>query len=112
MQVQVNASNTSILDFYNLVVSNSAGEDRREFRVIPQGPIADLWTRSSPQRGQVYILSIVGRNLSGGVTAAEPSKLKISNVQGSDEKITAVLEVFLNKLYRRANIFDSPGSCR
>src|SRR5207247_837240 len=75
--------------------SNSAGQDRREFRVIPPGPIVDMWTPASPQRGQVYILSIVGRNLGGGVLAADPGKLKISNVQSTAERITAVMEIFL-----------------
>jgi len=95
MQVQINATDTSIIDFYNLVVSTSAGQDRKEFRVIPQGPIVDMWTPASPQRGQVYILSIVGRNLTGAVNAAEPDKIRISNVQSSDERLTAVMEIFL-----------------
>ncbi len=97
MRVRIDATDTTILDFYNLVLDNGFGQSFAQFRVIPQGPLIDAWTPSAPEAGRVHILSIIGMNLLGAsVSPAEPSKMRIFNVESSEDKINGMLEVLAN----------------
>jgi hypothetical protein len=94
MEVDVDATDVHILDFYNLVVDNGADIEAIPFRVLPGGPLVDAWTPSQPQVGALYALSISGRNLAGTtLTASVAGRVVLHSVESDDTEITALLEV-------------------
>jgi hypothetical protein len=92
MEVDIDATDTRILDFHNLVVDNGAGSEAIQFRVLPGGPLVDAWTPSEP-----HALSIAGRNLAGTtITPSVGGRVLLHSVETSDTEITALLEVLPN----------------
>ncbi|HEX4953158.1 MAG TPA: choice-of-anchor D domain-containing protein, partial [Thermoanaerobaculia bacterium] len=97
MEVEIDATDTRILDFYNLVVDNGSGMEAIQFRVLPGGPLVDAWTPSQPQVDRIHALSIAGRNLAGTtVTASVGGRILLHSVETSESEITALLEVLPN----------------
>ncbi|MEM7049288.1 MAG: choice-of-anchor D domain-containing protein [Acidobacteriota bacterium] len=98
MTVRVDASDTRVLDFYNLLVTNSAGEEGVPFRVLPAGPLVDTWTPAEPERGNAYVLSLVGHNLRNvTVSPSQSGRVRIFGLDNSRANRTnAILQVFDN----------------
>lgn len=94
MEVDIDASDVHILDFYNLVVDNGADIEAIPFRVLPGGPLVDAWTPSQPQVGGLYALSIAGRHLAGTtLTPSLSGRVVLHSVESDDTEVTALLEV-------------------
>ncbi|MEM7050128.1 MAG: choice-of-anchor D domain-containing protein [Acidobacteriota bacterium] len=95
MRVLVDATDTRILDFYNLLLSNDAGEAGKPFRVLPVGPLVDAWTPAEPMLGNAYVLSIVGRNLRHATVSPSLSgRVRIFSVDnGRQDRLNALMEV-------------------
>ncbi|MEM7480392.1 MAG: choice-of-anchor D domain-containing protein [Acidobacteriota bacterium] len=95
MVVQVDARDTRILDFYNLLVANGQGEEAAFFRVLPAGPLVDTWTPAEPERGESYVLSLVGHNLRHAtVSPSHSGRVHIFGVDnGRDDRLNAILQV-------------------
>ena len=97
MVVEVDATDTRILDFHNLVVDNGTAREAIPFRVLPGGPLPDAWTPSQPEVGRLHALSIAGRNLAGAtITPSVSGRIRLYSVETSDTEITALLEVLPN----------------
>lgn len=98
MVVRVDATDTRIIDFYNLLVTNSSGEDGIPFRVLPPGPLVDTWTPGEPERGDAYVLSLVGHNLRNAtVSPSQGGRVRIFGMDNSrSNRLNAILEVFPN----------------
>ncbi len=104
LKLNVDASNTEILDFYTIVVWNDLDDDGDQdsdeideglFRVIPDGPIVDYWSPSQTEPGKVYVVSLNGKNLQHAeLIAADENRLRVSNVDNSrDNRLTALVKV-------------------
>ncbi|MEM7480391.1 MAG: choice-of-anchor D domain-containing protein [Acidobacteriota bacterium] len=95
MVVQVDARDTRILDFYNLLIDNGQGEEAAFFRVLPAGPLVDTWTPTEPERGKSYVLSLVGHNLRNAtVSPSHSGRVRIFGVDnGRDDRLNAILQV-------------------
>jgi hypothetical protein len=97
MVVEIDATDTRILDFHNLVVDNGVDIAAIQFRVLPGGPLVDAWTPSQPQVDRIHALSIAGRNLSGTtLTPSVAGRIRLHSVETTDTEITALLEVLPN----------------
>ena len=104
LKLNVDASNTEILDFYTIVVWNDTDDDGDQdsdeideglFRVIPDGPIVDYWSPSQTDPGKVYVVSLNGKNLQHAeLIAVDENRLRVSNVDNSrDNRLTALVKV-------------------
>ncbi|MFN7963953.1 MAG: hypothetical protein U0002_22010, partial [Thermoanaerobaculia bacterium] len=95
MEVDIDASDSRILDFYNLVVDNGVGKAAIQFRVLPPGPLVDAWTPAEPEVNHMYVLAISGRNLRGVTLSAVPAgRVSLFGVDASQaDHVNALLEV-------------------
>ncbi|MEM7480390.1 MAG: choice-of-anchor D domain-containing protein [Acidobacteriota bacterium] len=95
MVVRVDARDTRILDFYNLLVDNGQGEEAAFFRVLPAGPLVDTWTPAEPERDKTYVLSLVGHNLRNAtVSPSRSGRVRIFGVDnGRDDRLNAIMQV-------------------
>ena len=95
MQVEIDASDPRIIDFYNVVIDNGAGRAAATFRVLPPGPLVDAWSPEYPEVGGLYLLSLAGRHLRGvTVTPDTPNRVSLFGVDASeDDRVNALLEV-------------------
>ena len=105
LKLNVDASDTRIVDFYTIVVWNDTNDDGDQdygengdeglFRVIPDGPIVDYWTPSQTDPGNVYVVSLNGKNLQHAeLIAADTNRLRVYNFDNSqDNQLTALVKV-------------------
>ena len=98
LKLAVDADDESIFDFYNIRIWNNFGEDEDGdvvFRIVPPAPLIDYWTPSNPQRGETYVLSLVGDNLQNAlITVEDRRRLSIFSVDNSeDNRLNALMEV-------------------
>ncbi|HSG40699.1 MAG TPA: hypothetical protein VLE27_13745, partial [Thermoanaerobaculia bacterium] len=113
MVVEIDATDTRIMDFHNLVVDNGADIEAIQFRVLPGGPLVDAWTPSQPEVGLIHALSIAGRNLAGTtITPSVGGRILLHSVETSDTEITALLEVLPNAQTGPMSLIVSDGSGR
>ncbi|HRC86476.1 MAG TPA: hypothetical protein PK413_12780, partial [Thermoanaerobaculia bacterium] len=113
MEVDIDATDTRILDFYNLMVDNGQGREVIQFRVLPPGPLVDAWTPAEPQQGGLYALSISGRHLAGTTLSPSASgRVLLHSVESSEEEISALLEVLPNAPLGQINLVVADGQGR
>jgi Protein of unknown function (DUF1573) len=96
MQVAIDATAPGILDYYNLLITNSAGSAAAHFRVIPPGPIVDAYSPGAvPQGTQLTVLSFVGMHLRNvTVTTDAPASLSIFGLDSrEDDRTNALMQV-------------------
>lgn len=95
LKLNVNATDTRILDFHRIQVSNQFGVDEALFRVVPVGPLVDAWTPPNPVRGQVYALSMVGLHLQNTtVVPADSSRAAVYSVDSSSSnRVNGILQI-------------------
>ncbi|MEM9596519.1 MAG: hypothetical protein AAGD06_19790, partial [Acidobacteriota bacterium] len=87
MQVEVDATDTNVEDFHNLVAENSQGADAEPLRVLPQGPLVDLWSPGQPETGRVYLLAVAGHNLQGASLSVTRGQM-LSLVNTADDRLS------------------------
>ena len=93
MEVQVNATDPSVLHHYGLYVKNFHGEDGINFRVVPPGPVIDYWSPSEAAGG-TYAMDVVGVNLQGAQVISPGGGVSVFDVDSSeDEMLSAFLKV-------------------
>ena len=95
VDILVEAHDTRILGFYNLVISNGVGSNRVIVRVLPnEAPVADSWNPQWPDAGHAYAFTIVGKNLQGAqVRPLESDKLEVLDPTTGPERIVGILVV-------------------
>lgn len=94
MRVEIDATNSAVRDFYTLVIETPHGKEAVPFRVIPDGPVVDMWTPSEPEEGDLYYMFLVGANLRGAtVQTSEPGVSVFAVDSSQEEALTGFLEV-------------------
>ncbi|MEM7049571.1 MAG: hypothetical protein AAF604_07930, partial [Acidobacteriota bacterium] len=87
-------SDPRVIDFYNLVVDAPAGRTGAAGRVVPPGPVVDVWTPGEPEQGNLYVLLLTGANLGGSTVSSSDPRVRVFDVENSDEEVlTGLLEV-------------------
>lgn len=97
LTVVLDASDPRSEGIWMVVVQDPVDEeatDGIDFRVVPEGPVVDLWTPSEPIVGGISPLMITGANLEGAAVTASHPGIKITELDNEDDTaLVGFLEV-------------------